>query len=152
MLRQIDAKEKIGIEINDAAREAAKEIGIKSVKYISDISDNYADIIISTSVFEHTENPLGILRDLYGKLKEGGKWFSHVPNESCDTEYTRSKVNNNHLYTWNCLNFGNFFKVAGYFVYSAQKVQEVWRMQNFQYNIDTMMIEAVREGAYKNAD
>lgn len=125
LLQQIDAREKVGIEINDAAREAAEAIGIKSVKNISDVSDNYADIIISTSVLEHTENPLGILRELYGKLKEGGKIVFHVPNESCDTEYIRSEVNN-HLYTWNCLNLGNLFKAAGYFVYSVQKVQEVW--------------------------
>lgn len=125
LLQQIHAKEKIGIEINETAREAAKAIGIKSVKNISDISDNYADVIISTSVLEHTENPLGILRQLHRKLKEGGKIVFHVPNESCDTEYTRSEVNN-HLYTWNCLNLGNLFKAAGYFVYSVQKVQEVW--------------------------
>ena len=131
LLQQIDAREKVGIEINDAAREAAEAIGIKSVKNISDVSDNYADIIISTSVLEHTENPLGILRELYGKLKEGGKIVFHVPNESCDTEYIRSEVNN-HLYTWNCLNLGNLFKAAGYFVYSVQKVQEVWPKNYYQ--------------------
>ncbi len=125
LLDQIDAKEKYNIEINDTAREAAKAIGIKSVKNIADIPDNFADIIISTSVLEHVENPLGVLRELHGKLKEGGKIVFHVPNESCDTEYRRSEVNN-HLYTWNCLNIGNLFKAAGYFVYSVQKVQEVW--------------------------
>lgn len=125
LLEQIDAREKINIEINDTAREAAKAIGINSVKNIGDIPDNFADIIISTSVLEHVENPLGILRELRGKLKKGGKIVFHVPNESCDTEYTRSE-GNNHLYTWNCLNIGNLFKAAGYFVYSVQKVQEVW--------------------------
>ena len=49
----------------------------------------------------------------------------YVPNESCDTEYSRSE-SNNHLYTWNPLNIGNLFKAAGYFVYSVEKVQEVW--------------------------
>ena len=144
LLQEIDAKEKIGIEINDTAREAAKAIGIDSVKNISDISDNYADIIISTSVLEHTENPLGILRELYGKLKEGGKIVFHVPNESCDTEYTRSEVNN-HLYTWNCLNLGNLFKAAGYFVYSVQKVQEVWPPNYFEIaqEVGSELFEAI---------
>ena len=131
LLAEIDAKEKIGIEINDAARKASEDIGIKSVKNISDIADDYADIIISTSVLEHTENPLGILRELYGKLKEGGKIVFHVPNESCDTEYIKSELHN-HLYTWNCLNIGNLFKAAGYFVYSVQKVQEVWPKNFFE--------------------
>lgn len=125
LLAKIEAKEKIGIEINDTAREAAKIIGIKSVKYINDVPDNFADIILSTSVLEHVENPLGVLRELYNKLKEGGKIIFYVPNESCETEYTRSDINN-HLYTWNCLNIGNLFKAAGYFVQSVQKIQEVW--------------------------
>lgn len=125
LLNNIKAKEKIGIEINDTARAVAKEIGVNSVKYISDIPDEYADIIISTGALEHVENPFGILRDLKCNLKDQGKIVFHVPNESCDTEYKRSDVNN-HLYTWNCLTLGNLFKAAGYFVHEVRKVQEVW--------------------------
>ncbi len=125
LLERICAKEKIGIEINDKAREAAKARGVNTVKNISDIPDAYADIIISTSVLEHVLNPFGALTELRNKLKEGGKIVFHVPNESCSREYERSEINN-HLYTWNCLNLGNLFKAAGYFVYSVQNVQEVW--------------------------
>ncbi len=125
LLRKITAKEKINIEINDVARAEAEKAGINSVKNISEIADNYADIIISTNVLEHVENPLGVLRELHSKLKDNGKIVFYVPNESCDTEYSRSEINN-HLYTWNCLNIGNLFKAAGYFVYSVQKIQEVW--------------------------
>ncbi len=125
LLNCIKAKEKIGIEINDVARNAAEEIGIKSVKYAREIPDNYADVIISTHVLEHVENPLEVLRELHGKLKDGGKMVFHVPNESCDIEYTRSEINN-HLYTWNCLTIGNLFKAAGYFVHSVWRIQEKW--------------------------
>lgn len=131
LLEQIDVKEKVGIEINDMARKVAADIGIKSVKHISDIPDNFADIIISTSVLEHVENPLGALRELHGKLKDGGKIVFHVPNESCYTEYSRSEINQ-HLYTWNCLNIGNLFKAAGYFVQSVSRVQEVWPMNYYE--------------------
>ncbi len=82
-------------------------------------------MIISNSALEHVENPLGILRELHNKLKEHGKIVFYVPNESCDTEYSRSEVNN-HLYTWNCLNLGNLFKAAGFFVYKVEKIKEVW--------------------------
>jgi 2-polyprenyl-3-methyl-5-hydroxy-6-metoxy-1,4-benzoquinol methylase len=131
MLDNIIAKEKIGIEINDIARKSAEKLGVKSVKHISDIEDDYADIIISTSVLEHVENPLGVLRELRGKLKENGKIVFHVPNESCNTEYTRSEINN-HLYTWNCLTIGNLFKAAGFFVYKVEKIQEVWPNHYFE--------------------
>ena len=69
------AKEKTGIEINDFARAEAKKLGINSVKNIRDIPDDYADVIISTSVLEHVENPFEILRELKDKLKDGGKAF-----------------------------------------------------------------------------
>lgn len=125
LLKNIVAKEKMGIEINDTARNIAEKNGIKSVKYVGDVMDNYADVIISTHVLEHVENPLGILKELYKKLKDGGKIVFYVPNESCDVEYTRSEINN-HLYTWNCLTLGNLFKAAGYFVHYVRKVQEKW--------------------------
>lgn len=125
LLENLRVREKLGIEINDAARAEAKEIGIDSVKSISDVPDGYADIIISTSVLEHVENPFGVLKELRNKLKDDGMIVFHVPNESCDMEYVRSEVNN-HLYTWNCLTLGNLFKAAGYFVHSVQRVQEVW--------------------------
>lgn len=125
LLNQINAKTKIGIEINASARKNAEMLGIYSVSTSEEIDDEYADIIISTSVLEHVESPLIELKKLYRILKGNGKIVFHVPNESCDTEYQRSEVNN-HLYTWNCLNLGNLFKAAGFFVYSVEKVQEVW--------------------------
>ncbi len=125
LLKEMEAKEKLGIEINDMAREEAVRQGIRSVKRIEDVPDAYADIIISTSVLEHVEEPLTTLRKLRDKLKDGGKIVFHVPNESCEKEYIRSEVNN-HLYTWNCLNLGNLFKAAGYFVCSVERIQEIW--------------------------
>ena len=125
LLNLIDARVKLGIEINDSARAEAEALGIKSVAKIDDVADEFADVIISTSVLEHVENPFEAIKKLRSKLKNGGKIVFHVPNESCETEYRRSDINN-HLYTWNCLNIGNLFKAAGYFVYSVERVQEVW--------------------------
>lgn len=125
LLKLLKAKTKTGIEINESARKHAETLGMHSVATADEIEDEYADVIISTSVLEHVENPLGELKKLYRILKENGKIVFHVPNESCDTEYQRSEINN-HLYTWNCLNIGNLFKAAGFFVYSVEKVQEVW--------------------------
>lgn len=125
VLANLDAREKVGIEINDVAREVAEQLGIKSVKYISELPDEFADLIISNGALEHVENPFGILKELRNKLKKNGKMVFCVPNESCETEYCRSEVNN-HLYTWNCLNLGNLFKAAGYFVYAVTRTQSRW--------------------------
>lgn len=153
LLNCLQANEKIGIEINDIARLEAEKIGINSVKNIDDIPDNFADIIISSHALEHVENPFGVLCELRKKLKENGKAVFHVPNESCDTEYERSEINN-HLYTWNCLTLGNLFKAAGYFVYSVQKVQEVWPKNFLQISkeVSSELFEALCEIGGKAAE
>ncbi len=121
----IDAKEKIGIEINEAARKQAEQMGIKEVRTIAEIPNNYADIIILTGALEHVENPFGVIKELREKLKENGTIVFHVPNESCDTEYKKSDINN-HPYTWNAMNLGNLFKTAGYFV---KRIETIFGMR-----------------------
>ncbi len=143
LLNELDAQKKIGIEINDTARSFAKrELNIDMVKYVDEIDDEIADVIISTSVLEHVENPLLELRKLYKKLKTGGTIVFLVPNESCDTEYVKSEFNN-HLYTWNCLNLGNLFKAAGFFVHSVKTIEEMWPKEyiTLQENISDELFE-----------
>ncbi|WP_028235373.1 class I SAM-dependent methyltransferase [Pseudobutyrivibrio sp. MD2005] len=125
LLEEFANENKVGIEINDFAREYCRKNGIKTVKHTKELSDNYADVIISTHVLEHVERPLDELRQLFRVLKKGGKIVFYVPNESCDVDYKRSDIDN-HLYTWNCLTLGNLFKAAGFFVYSVKNIQEVW--------------------------
>lgn len=125
LLHLLTAGEKMGVEINDKAREAVAQKGITCFKYLAEVPDESIDTAISCSALEHVENPFGELRMLRQKLRPGGKAVFYVPNESCDTEYRRNDVNN-HLYTWNCLNLGNLFKAAGYFVHSVERIQEVW--------------------------
>ena len=115
----------VGIEINEYARRNAEKLGVKCVASASELPRNYADLIISSHVLEHVENPLGELRKLFDVLKENGKIVFYVPNESGETEYERSSIDN-HLYTWNCLTIGNLFKAAGFFVQKVEMVQEMW--------------------------
>lgn len=153
LLNVLDAKEKTGIEINDVARKCAEDIGVKSVKNICELPDDYADVVISNSALEHVENPLGILRELHSKLKDGGKIVFYVPNESCETEYSRSEINN-HLYTWNCLNIGNLFKAAGFFVHSVQRIREVWpkNYMEIENEVSAELFDAITEIGGNAAD
>jgi 2-polyprenyl-3-methyl-5-hydroxy-6-metoxy-1,4-benzoquinol methylase len=155
LLNEINAAKKVGIEINEAAHVEIKRQGIDCVGDLNQLPDEFADIIISTSVLEHVENPLGELRGLYGKLKTGGKMVFSVPNESRETEYGRSDYNN-HLYTWNCLNLGNLFKAAGFFVYSVERYQEIWprRYREIRQDVSEAMFDELCEisGRVDNAD
>lgn len=144
LINNLMAKEKIAIEINTEARKNIEAFGVKAVATADQLDDNYADVIISNSVLEHVENPLGELRKLYNILKPGGRMVFYVPNESCETEYYRSDINN-HLYTWNCLNIGNLFKAAGFFIHKVERVQEMWPSDfiNLEKNLPKEVLDEI---------
>ena len=79
LLNSINCREKIGIEVNSSARKLAESNGIKAAASYKAIPNNWADVIISNHVLEHTENPLQEIKQLLPKLKRGGKIIFVVP-------------------------------------------------------------------------
>jgi len=125
LLKNIKCKDKIGIEINDEARNEAKKIGIRSVKTIDEVKNNYANVVISNHALEHVKNPLEVLEKLKLKLKSKGKIILVVPHQKAKEKYKINDVNN-HLYTWNPLILGNLFNEAGYKVLAVRKIRNMW--------------------------
>jgi SAM-dependent methyltransferase len=125
LLENLDCKEKIGVEINDTARNSASKRGVKSVKSIRDIKNGYADIIISNHVLEHVDCPLEILKELKTKLKKNGKVVFVVPHQGPKEKYVENDINQ-HLYTWNPLTLGNLFKKAGFKVLEVNTIRHKW--------------------------
>ena len=82
LLKNLNCKKRVGLEINPAAIEAAKKNGVEVYNRVVDIPDNSIDIIISENALEHALQPLEELKDLYKKLKTGGKIIFVVPCES----------------------------------------------------------------------
>lgn len=121
LLKLIEAKEKLGIEINDAAIRNAEKLGIRMVKRVDDVPDEFADVIISTHVLEHVDNPLETLQKLRSKMKENGKIIFVVPYQSDRYEYHKNNIDNE-FWNWNGLTLGNLFKRAGYFVTMVEVV------------------------------
>lgn len=121
LLNLINAKEKVGVEINPYAIENSKKLGIKTVENANCLSDEYADVIISTHALEHVDNPLDILRTLWRKLKPAGKIIFVVPFQGDNYDYRRDDIDNE-FWNWNCRTLGNLFKRAGYFVSRVEVV------------------------------
>lgn len=130
MLDFLPGKEKIGIEINLAAREEAQARGIKTQAFISSVPDNWADVIISHHALEHTENPLAELKALFSKLRKGGKIICVVPTERI-MPYHKGDINQ-HYFTWSAMNLGNLFSRAGFQVMEVKEIQHRWP-RNYQY-------------------
>lgn len=121
LLYNIQCKNKIGVEINDVAREYSIKKGILSVKSPDEIDDCWADIIISNHALEHTENPLFEIKRLHSKLKKNGKIIFVVPHEK-RKKYHPNNIHK-HLYTWAEINLGNLFDHAGFKVLKVEDLK-----------------------------
>ncbi len=125
LLKNLNCKKRVGVEINPSAAEKAKKNGIDVYKSVDDIPDEYVDVIISNNAFEHTLRPLDELKALYKKLKQGGKIIFVVPCESIYYKYKPNDVNH-HLYSWSPMNLGNIFTEAGFSVIESKAYIHKW--------------------------
>ena len=126
LLKNINCKEKKGIEINPIARKNASNLGIKSVSSINKIKDNYANVIISNHALEHVKCPLDILKKLKLKLKKNGRIIFVVPHQGPKEKFKLNDINQ-HLYTWNPLTLGNLFKEAGFNIIEVKNIRYTWK-------------------------
>lgn len=125
LLSAIEAKRKIGIEVNKvAATEAAKQ-GLEAFSSTLDVPDAIADFIISNNALEHTLRPLDELKALLPKLKPGGLCIFVVPCENITMEWKPKDINN-HLYSWSPMCLGNLFVEAGYELIESKPYIHKW--------------------------
>lgn len=125
LLNHIDCKGKIGVEINEIARENAENVGVMTFKSVIELPNTWADCIISNNVLEHVPDPLNQLVLLKDKLKKGGKIIFVVPCDSIRFKYDPQDVNY-HLYSWSPMNLGNLFVEAGYTVIESKAFIHKW--------------------------
>ncbi len=121
LLHHLDCSRRVGVEVNPAAREAARAIGIEVHESLDTVADGSVDVVVSNHALEHVLSPVRVLSDLRRKLVPGGRLVLCVP---IDDWRTQKKVNladiNHHLYTWTPLLMGHLLSETGY------RVERVW--------------------------
>lgn len=125
ILDRLPAREKIGVEINDAAARDARRKGIEVFSSLAQVEDEWADVVISHHALEHVDHPLDVVLDIRRKLRPGGKIVLVTPNESASMKYSEDDINF-HLFTWSPSNLGNLLKRAGFENVSAGPVYHRW--------------------------
>ena len=125
LLKEINCRKRLGVEINPAAIKVAQKNGIKIYTSTEEVYDNSIDVIISTNALEHTLRPLDELKKLYNKLKIGGKVIFLVPCESISYKYKPNDINH-HLYSWSPMCIGNLFTEAGFKVIEVNSDASKW--------------------------
>jgi SAM-dependent methyltransferase len=124
LLAGLDVPEKLGIEINAAARERAAANGVRTVAGTDEVPDDWADAIISNSVLEHVLRPYDELLRLRAKVRPGGRLVFVVPHE-IRSRYATDDINQ-HLYTWSPASAGNLFGAAGFTVERVDSIRHAW--------------------------
>ncbi|HOX51576.1 MAG TPA: methyltransferase domain-containing protein, partial [Fibrobacteria bacterium] len=125
LLENLPGRRKIGIEINPAARERARSVGIETYGTPEETPDGCIDLMVSNHALEHVHDPLSTLRSLLAKLRPGGTAVFVVPHDSVAIAFDPSDVNQ-HLFTWNPATLGNLFQLAGFQVVRAEAFQHMW--------------------------
>jgi SAM-dependent methyltransferase len=121
LLRRLDCRRRIGVEVNPAAVRCAHANGLEVVSDLSDLAPEFADVIISSHALEHTFDPFHKLRQAHAVLQRGGLAVFMVPCERYDRRYVADNIDQ-HLYTWAPLNIGNLFANAGFSVLSCERI------------------------------
>jgi SAM-dependent methyltransferase len=116
MLAALPGARKIGVELNDVARESAvREHRIEAYKSLDEVEDGIVDVIVSNHTLEHVARPFDALLQLKPKLKPGGRLVMVLPIDDWRAQRRwRPGDINRHLYTWTPLNLGNLLEDAGY--------------------------------------
>ena len=125
LLANLNAKEKAGIEVNPAAIEQAKSLGLTMYSTTDDVPDEWADLLISNNALEHTEYPLTELKRLLPKLKKGGRVVFVVPCENISYAWYPND-HNQHLHSWGPMSLGNVFTKAGFEVLESKPFVHKW--------------------------
>ncbi|WP_417740142.1 class I SAM-dependent methyltransferase [Rosistilla oblonga] len=125
LLKQIECREKLGIDVNPVAAQNARELGIRAESSPADVPDSWADVIVSNHALEHARNPLAELEQLWRILKPGGKVVLVVPCETIRARYVADDINY-HLFTWSPVNLGNLFSEAGFRVIESKPYMYKW--------------------------
>ena len=125
LLKCLNCAKKVGIKINEAAANTAKNNGIEVFTSVAEVPDDYVDVIISNNALEHTLQPLEELKSLYRKLSVGGKIIFVVPCESIGCSYKPKDINH-HLYSWSPMCIGNLFTEARFSVIESKPYIHKW--------------------------
>jgi SAM-dependent methyltransferase len=128
LLELLPARQRLGIEPNEAAREAARARGLEVVASTADVGDGYADVVISNHALEHTLSPWQELHGIRRILKPGGRLVLWLPLDDWRTQRRPRHDINHHLYTWTPLLLSNLLEEADFEVREVRVVTNAWPM------------------------
>lgn len=117
LLHRLNARRKVGVDINPAARAQASDLGILVYESLDEIGTERFSRILTSHALEHVAAPHEVLVRLRSFLEPNGLilWLSPMDdwrnkNQRCWNANDKDM----HLYAWTPLLIGNLLHAAGY--------------------------------------
>ncbi|MGD0338460.1 MAG: methyltransferase domain-containing protein [Bacteroidota bacterium] len=133
LLKVLDGRKKVGIEVNPYACESARKLGIKVYSTISEAGNKF-DKIISSHALEHVPHPRQVLMELKEKLRnEKSRLLLLLPLDdwrSGSNKYYNPADQNMHLHTWTPQLLGNLINSCGMRVIDIRLIRHAWPPKN----------------------
>jgi SAM-dependent methyltransferase len=129
LLHVLNAKKKIGVEINPHAKEFAEKHGIVVYSTLDQVPGKF-DKVISSHTLEHVPHPRQALLELKEKLRnEKSLMLLLLPLEDWRSNSNRVYKENDknmHLYAWTPLLLGNLISSCGMKVNNIRVITHAW--------------------------
>jgi SAM-dependent methyltransferase len=129
VLETLQARRKVGVEINPAGRAQISRFGIENYESVEGVPGLF-DRIISSHALEHVASPHESLTRLRLKLRdEDSRLILLLPLDDWRTPWNREYRpgdSNMHLYAWTPLMLGNLLHVSGFEVCDVRVVTHAW--------------------------
>jgi SAM-dependent methyltransferase len=79
LLKNLSCGRRMGVEINPAARQVAKQNGIECYSDLSQVQGQLVDVVISNHALEHVPAPVEVLAELNRLMKPSGLLVLFLP-------------------------------------------------------------------------
>ena len=117
LLSRLEARRKVGVEINDAAVASAHARGLEVHTTLGELPDDSFTLAISSHALEHVASPFDTLRELRRVLRASGRLVLLLPLD--DWRHPRQRTFRRgdadmHLHAWTPLTLGNLLASAGF--------------------------------------
>ncbi|MEN6542673.1 class I SAM-dependent methyltransferase [Parvibaculum sp.] len=126
VLRALNVKRRIGIEINEAAAAEAARCLDEVHDTLGKVADAAVDTVISFHALEHVDAPAEIIHEIFRVLRPGGIVKIFVPCEMpfllpLHRKWAAEDIDM-HLFSWTPLTLGNLVHVGGFQNITAEMI------------------------------
>ncbi len=126
ILAALPAEEKVGVDAIAENRSLVSQHS-RAVASLHEISDAWADAVVSNHALEHTLDPLSELREIRRVLRPGSPLVIFVPADEWRANRAYDPNDrNHHLFTWTPLSLGHLLSEGGLSVKDCRVVHHAW--------------------------